>query len=169
MVLWWNISEHLLLLEDSSQSPKSTLSTSEHTMTRWRSGAVKMWKCHSGSDFLSDLCFHRSTFFHRCPVIELECFSESGVAVWGSARDHPLFCGGPRFPHKEPPHLPQGHRGDHSQPGSPSWSLDGWLQDNLLSAQQECSSYGQGGQCYHNPPPPFSRHIFDWNSNSVVQ
>lgn len=42
-------------------------------------------------------------------LLSLSVIFDSGVAVWGSARDHPLFCGGPRLPYQEPPHLPQGH------------------------------------------------------------
>lgn len=49
MYLPLNISEHLPLPEVSSQSRRSTLNTLEHMTTRWRSGAVKMWRCHSGS------------------------------------------------------------------------------------------------------------------------
>lgn len=47
--LLMKISEHLLLLEAFSQSQRSTLSTLEHMMTRWRSGVEKTWKCPSGS------------------------------------------------------------------------------------------------------------------------
>lgn len=71
----------------------------------------------------------------------------TGMAVWGSVGDHPLFCGRTRLPHQKPPHLPQWHRSHHSQPGAPGRGLDGWLQKDLLSPQQERCNYGQPGQC----------------------
>lgn len=75
------------------------------------------------------------------------CVKFTGVAVRGSVRDHPVFCGGSRFPHQEPSHLPQGHRGHYSQPGAPGWGLDGRLQAHLLSPQPQRCSDGQRGQC----------------------
>lgn len=140
------ISEHLLLPEVSSLSQKSTSNTLGHMTTRWRSGVVKTWRCHSGS------VPHRSTYwFSKWICWSLNCcLGEmwfTGVAVWGSARNHPLFCGGPCLPHKEPSYLSQRHGGHHSQPGTPGRGLDGRLQEDLLSPQQECRTYGQWGQC----------------------
>lgn len=63
-----------------------------------------------------------------------------------STGDHPLLCGGPRFPHQEPSHVPQRHGGHHPQPGAPGRGLDGRLQEDLLSPQQQRRRHGQRGQ-----------------------
>lgn len=146
------MSERLPLPEVSSQSRSRTLNTLEHMMTRWRSGVEKMWRCLSGSatifTFISTVS--RVTEHAVIKLVWIWISSRvkfTGVAVRGSAGDHPLLCGRPRFSHQEPSHLSQGHRGHHSQPGAPGWGLDGRLQEDLLSPQQERCRYGQGGQC----------------------
>lgn len=116
----------------------------------WQDGDLGRWKRRDVIQGQSSAVLHHSTFKMLLCCSLNWCLREmwfTGVAVWGSARNHSLFCGGPCLPHQEPPHLPQRHRGHHSQPGAPGRGVDGWLQEDLLSPQQERRTNGQWGQC----------------------
>lgn len=96
----------------------------------------------------SFISFHLTLYF-ICSLWLFTVVSSAnptGVAVRRSAGDHPVLCGGPRFPHQEPSHVPQGHGGHHPQPGAPGRGLDGRLQEDLLSPQQQRRHHGQRGQ-----------------------
>lgn len=108
-------SEHLLLLEVFSQSQRSTLNTLEHTMTRWRSGVVKMWRCHSGSVSLSKflqlhILLDKSSSYYQVKVWSATCV-KCDSQVWqcgGQLEIIPCSVVGHVFRTKSPHTFPKG-------------------------------------------------------------